>query len=153
VIRKLKRFVQGTSESVFEALFLLSIITCSSNVNAVTEHECLYKNIDIKILTEEENDIELNLSTNGVKFASCKLRVNSFDDGTRGVSTMELIRFEKISCDATDTALAAQIHIIDIGFIKTSVAHQLSAAYVIKNEQPLSCKATNMISSPVHAGN
>jgi hypothetical protein len=67
------------------------------------------------------------------------MKVLSYYDGKTGESLEELIRFEKISCDVKDTSANTDVEVIKNGFVKTDLAYETSAAYVILNEQPLMC--------------
>lgn len=128
-------------QKIINILLVLAMLIFPISVFAATEHECVFDKFDIKIITDEENDIHLTVFKDGVKVTACRMKVTSYDDGKKGRSTSESIRFETIGCDAVDAALASGIAIIGNGSIATSRDHRSSYAYVIKNVQPLECRS------------
>lgn len=116
-------------------MFIFSI-----NALASTTHNCTFGGFDLKILTDKENDISLEIFKGKNKISACNMKIISYEDGKNNVSTTELIRFEKKECNIIYNKIASKIVIIDKGFIKTPAQGKISYAYVIKNEHPLVCQ-------------
>lgn len=119
---------------------MLSMFIFSINAFASTTHNCTFGGFDLKILTDKENDISLEIFKGKNKISACNMKTISYEDGKNNVSTTELIRFEKKECNIIYNKIASKIVIIDKGFIKTPTQGKISYAYVIKNEHPLVCQ-------------
>lgn len=122
----------------FYIVFLLLFF--STNSFATRVHTCTIDLFTIFITTEKENDISLEIFKAKRKIAGCNLKVITFEDGKKSVSTNELIRFEKRECNILYDKIASKVNILNKGFLKTSFDDKKSYAYIIKNEQPLKCQ-------------
>lgn len=113
------------------------VLLLSTSAFGAHLHTCAYKDFSLKISSDKKADIQIEIFNKGKKVSSCSMKALSYDDGTTGAASTELIRFKKESCNIIYDKVAAKISIQDQGFIKYTSGDKASYAYVVKNEQPL----------------
>jgi hypothetical protein len=122
-----------------KVIIFLSSFIFSQTIWAKSEHTCTYKGFDLKVTANKEDNLTVDIFKEKIKISGCTFKVVSYDSGKKGVSTDELIRFEKINCNIIYDKLAKNISVNEKGFLKIPASDKKSYAYIIKNEQPLIC--------------
>jgi len=119
-------------------IFMITIVLSMQSM-AAEKYICIYKNFEIKMITHESEDVQLEVFKGKTKVSACHLKVLSFEVGQSKLTNDKLLRFEKGDCNIIYNKIASGVEIIEKGFVKIPIKGKFSYAYLVKNEQPLKC--------------